>query len=109
MNIFQKPIIAKIPFAVIKYNQWLISAKNEINCNYEIIKIKNVKQQAMIMNGVVISESKNVLDSKVLSDRELEYFKSIMEKFEKVISSKDGTVWEFNNFKKYALELNVEL
>jgi hypothetical protein len=109
MNIFEKPILEKIPFAIIRYSEWLITDKESANSRYELIKIKNVKEKEFVMDGELINNSHNTIIGTVLTERQIKYFKSIQNKFTKAVSNSHGTVWEFNNFKQQAKKLNVKL
>ena len=81
MRLFQKLIESNTPFSVIKYKEWLAFNKENTNTVYELLTVGVVRGKSFIMDGKSVTEYKNVLKGKVLSEKEIMYFKSIKNKF----------------------------
>lgn len=108
MKLFQKLIESNTPFSVIKYKEWLAFNKENTNTVYELLTVGVVKGRPFIMNGKSVVEHKNILKGKILSEKEIMYFKSVKNKFLNVSKKHSENIWEFNNFKKHVTGLNVE-
>lgn len=108
MNLFEKPIKDKIPFAVIRYNERLIGGKDSNEMAYELLKITKYSKPTIIMDGKEVVEFGYEIKGQRLTERQVLYFKSIRDKFEHVVQESYGSVWECNDFRKEVKKLKVE-
>ena len=72
------------PFSVVQYFEWMKSAKKETQKVYELM---------------VLGSDSNII-SITLKQSAVDYFKENLSKFELKQNTKDGRVYEFNNFKE---------
>lgn len=84
------------PFSVMMYFESLKSNKKETNKVYELMQIKD----GIDKNG----KKFKYISFVVLKKEEVSFIKENLSKFKEVINSKDGLIWEFNNFKAYKEE-----
>jgi hypothetical protein len=108
MNLFEKPIKDKVPFAVIRYNEWLIADKDNSEMAYEMIKIVKVVKEQFITDEKKVSVSYQTIQGNRLTERQIRYFKSIANKFDNVVKESYGSVWEINGFREVAKKLNIQ-
>lgn len=108
MNLFEKPIKDKVPFAVIRYNEWLIADKDNSEMAYEMIKIVKVVKEQFITDEKKVSVSYQTIQGNRLTERQVRYFKSIANKFDNVVKESYGSVWEINGFREVAKKLNIQ-
>lgn len=109
MNLFEKLIKDKTPFAVLKYNEWLVRGKDNIESRYELITVDFTYSKPVLIDGKRVRFSQNNLKEKLLTELQLKQFKNIQHKTEKVISTNYGAVWEFNDFKEYFKRFNIKI
>jgi hypothetical protein len=108
MNLFEKPIKDKVPFAVIRYNEHLIAGKDNSEMAYEIIRIVKVVKEQFITDEKKVSVFYHTIQGKRLTERQVGYFKSIADKFDNVVKESFGSVWEVNGFREEAKKLNIQ-
>ena len=84
------------PFSIMMYFESLKSNKKETNKVYELMQIKD----GIDKNG----KEFKYISFVVLKKEEVSFIKQNLNKFKEVINSKDGLIWEFNNFKAYKEE-----
>jgi len=91
MGLIQKMLDNKTPFSVIQYFENLKKTNNETHKQYEIIYL-NLKK---------------TLSFKIIGENEKYVFKNNINQFNLVVNDKSGTVYEYNDFKKYKEENEV--
>ena len=79
------------PLAIVQYFEWLVTAPSETNKVYEMMTTDE--------DGDFIST--------ILESDDINYLKKNIEKFDIKHDTKDGRVYEFNDFKKKAQSLNL--
>jgi len=77
------------PLAIVQYFEWLVTAPSETNKVYEMMHMDE--------DGDFIST--------ILESKDINYLKNNIEKFDIKHNTKDGRVYEFNNFKEKNLGL----
>ena len=77
--------------AIVQYFEWLVTAPNETNKVYEMMTTDE--------DGDFISA--------ILENDDINYLKKNIEKFDIKHDTKDGRVYELNDFKKKVQGLNI--
>lgn len=85
MKTLKKLIDNNTPFSVVQYFEWMKTSKKETQKVYELMFLG--------------SDGKNII-SITLKPSAVDFFKENLSKFELKQNTKDGRVYEFNNFKQ---------
>ena len=90
----RKMLETNTPFAVMQYFESFKGAKKETHKKYEVLFLKERvdKQTKELVYNVYF---------KVLTDKEVIFFKQNFDKIKLIIDDEDGQVYEFNKFKEY--------
>jgi hypothetical protein len=90
----KKMLETNTPFAVMQYFESFKGAKRETHKKYEVLYLKERIDRKT-------NELKRDFSFRILTNKEVIFFKQNIDKIKLIINDEDGQVYEFNNFKEY--------
>ena len=109
VNLFEKLISKRTPFAVIQYFKSLKTNPDETNKVYEIMytekdKVPVIVNGKPLMDGKkVVTKIETVIKYKSFDTNTMTDFIHNFDQFNLVISNSDGKIYERGNFKKHVI------
>ena len=109
VNLFEKLISKRTPFAVIQYFNSLKTNPDETNKEYQIMylgkgKIAEMKDGKLVMDGKkIVKKIETIIKYQTMSKDAIESFLFNIDQFNLAVNNSDGKVYERGNFKKHVI------
>lgn len=109
VNLFEKLISKRTPFAVIQYFNSLKTNPDETNKEYQIMylgkgKIAEMKDGKLVMDGKkIVKKIETIIKYQTMSKDTIESFLFNIDQFNLAVNNSDGKVYERGNFKKHVI------
>ncbi len=109
VNLFEKLISKRTPFAVIQYFNSLKTNPDETNKVYEIMylgkgMVAEMKDGKLVMDGKkIVKKIETIIKYQTMSKDTMESFLFNIDQFNLTVNNSDGKVYERGNFKKHVI------
>ena len=109
VNLFEKLISKRTPFAVIQYFNSLKTNPDETTKEYQIMylgkgKIAEMKDGKLVMDGKkIVKKIETIIKYQTMSKDTIESFLFNIDQFNLAVNNSDGKVYDRGNFKKHVI------
>ena len=109
VNLFEKLISKRTPFAVIQYFNSLKTNPDEKNKEYQIMylgkgKVPVIENGKVVMDGKkIVKKTETIIKYQTMTKDAMESFLFNIDQFNLTVNNSDGKVYERGNFKKHVI------